>query len=462
MVFLISSDGKLFLKRNNDSDIIQIWDFEKDLRIQELKVPDERMIDCEFSSDNKYLACLSCFWICIWDLELKKMLWTLKSISFRKENNWCVRFTPDNKHIVCAGDDLTLRDLKTGEIVWRKKNLGGTSCSLKVSYDGKYILTTNNLWDLSSGRLIREFILDEDIDEDYFEVEFGQVAISPNNKYIAITFGLGATIVWSFEGNIIYRLRKVTLNTNYADSYLFTEFSLDGKNLASLRFDRRSIDIWDITDGTLVNTIEHKTEITYMKFIRKINYLALIVNEQMILVKYLQDDKSTLSKIENIKKLISEGESQRLEFKSSLRWDYRTKCVNKDLEHVIAKSISGFLNSEGGTLLIGVADKQEIIGLQKDYNSLRKKNRDGFQLQLVQVISNYIGIEYSDFWNFDFINIDGKDICIINVKKSPEAVYTKKINKNGEDFFIRKGSSTRSLTFRETETYKSHHFKDER
>jgi hypothetical protein len=47
-----------------------------------------------------------------------------------------------------------------------------------------------------------------------------------------------------------------------------------------------------------------------------------------------------------IKEMIIKGESELLEMKSSLRFDFKDNSVNKKLEFVIAKTVSAFLNSE--------------------------------------------------------------------------------------------------------------------
>ncbi len=59
------------------------------------------------------------------------------------------------------------------------------------------------------------------------------------------------------------------------------------------------------------------------------------------------------NKIMDLKELISQGESEILEFKESLQ-----------LENEIGKSVSAFSNSKGGIILIGVSDKREIKGVQ--------------------------------------------------------------------------------------------------
>lgn len=181
----------------------------------------------------------------------------------------------------------------------------------------------------------------------------------------------------------------------------------------------------------------------------------LVGNGAFVFVNFISDVKE----INEITELIAEGESARVEFKSSLRWDMNKNCVNKELEHVIVKEISGFLNTDGGIILIGVDDDGNIIGLEKDYNSLGKKNRDGFQLQLVQIVSNYIGNEFGDYWRIKFLNVEDKEICAVEVEKSPEPVYTKRMDKTDEDFFIRIESSTRSLSRSEMVKYLKHHFK---
>ena len=55
------------------------------------------------------------------------------------------------------------------------------------------------------------------------------------------------------------------------------------------------------------------------------------------------------------------------------------------------KSIAGFLNANGGLLIIGVNDDGEILGLHNDYWSLKRRNKEGFQQRLVTLISNRLG-----------------------------------------------------------------------
>jgi len=176
--------------------------------------------------------------------------------------------------------------------------------------------------------------------------------------------------------------------------------------------------------------------------------------------KFLQELKEeTKEKVKEVdwKEIIAKGENNFVEFKSSLRWDYKENQVNKNLEYVIAKTISGFLNSEGGTLIIGADDDGVILGLDKDYSTLGKKqNRDGFLLTLVQVVNNYLGKEFNQYISVKIENVDGKDVCIVEISDSGSPVF---INYHGSDqFFIRASASTQPMSMKEANEYINLHW----
>ncbi len=151
---------------------------------------------------------------------------------------------------------------------------------------------------------------------------------------------------------------------------------------------------------------------------------------------------------EDLPTLIKSNENERLEFKSSLRWDFRQQKTNKNLEAVIAKSIAGFMNHQGGNLLIGVNDEGEIVGLENDYQSLRHKNSDGFELCIMDLIKTRLGGDVCSLIHCVFHKIEGKDICRIFIEssKTPVYVYTNNISK----YFLRTGNGTRELDARES------------
>jgi len=297
----ISYDGTLFVSTNDNT--VQIWDLKEGKKLQEFIFPENDYVSCDISFNNRYIACVSPNWLCLWELKSGELLWNLKSKSFWNENNYYVKFSPDNKYLICAGDIITVRDLKTKKKIWSCENPTGTVNSLTISRDGKYILTPYYLWDLNSGKKLQEFIINEK--DEYYEPESGAVAISHDNKYIAGTFGLGTTIVWNFKGNIIYKLRKWIDPeiVNYSVGDLDVEFSPNGKYIASVSFYRRSIDVWDINTRKIVNRIEHESEIYHMKFLPSGNYIIFGDKNGFIFIQlFLRDPE-----IKNLLEFYSQG-----------------------------------------------------------------------------------------------------------------------------------------------------------
>lgn len=149
--------------------------------------------------------------------------------------------------------------------------------------------------------------------------------------------------------------------------------------------------------------------------------------------------------------IIKDGENDYVEFKSSLRWDYEQENVNKIMESVVAKTITAFMNSGGGKLFIGVDDAGKILGIEKDYATLKNKNKDGFLLQLTQVINQYLGKEFNQYVSVRIIKINEKEICLVNVASSAMPVYLKSAGK--EEFYIRASASSQPMSIREANDY---------
>ena len=154
---------------------------------------------------------------------------------------------------------------------------------------------------------------------------------------------------------------------------------------------------------------------------------------------------------QSIPSLIASGESEFVEFKSSLRHDYRQIKTDKNLEDVILKSIAGFINAKGGILIIGVNDEGEILGLENDYWSLKKKDKDGFQQRLILLVSNAFGKDVCTKIHVTFHGIETKEICTLYIEPSRHPVFVNEENRT--IFFLRTGNVTNPLTTSETLKY---------
>ena len=151
-----------------------------------------------------------------------------------------------------------------------------------------------------------------------------------------------------------------------------------------------------------------------------------------------------------VKELIAMGENPFVEFKSTLQWDVRLGTQNKALRHSVLKTIAAFLNTEGGTLIIGVEDDGNIYGLERDL-ALVQHSRDRFEQLLANLISDAFGPQYNHLIQGRFEEVDGKLVYVIEVEKAPEPVFLK--GSKGKEFYIRVRTSTRALDPEETVEY---------
>lgn len=157
------------------------------------------------------------------------------------------------------------------------------------------------------------------------------------------------------------------------------------------------------------------------------------------------------------RRLMAEGENAAVEFKSSLRWDRRDHRVNKALERAVVKTLAGFLNADGGTLLIGVNDAGAPLGVGADYRSLRKQNRDGFELHLGQIVERDLGeAAAASFLTVNFHKIDGEDICQVSIEPSDHPIYVEQPDQ--ATFYVRNGNATTALPVNEAVTYIGRHW----
>jgi uncharacterized protein with ParB-like and HNH nuclease domain len=192
------------------------------------------------------------------------------------------------------------------------------------------------------------------------------------------------------------------------------------------------------------------------------NFETFLQERRLMLAKELNTFLNSITTTEeshieiSLEELILEGENNELEFKSSLRWSYQEEKVNKKLEDVIIKTISAFTNSEGGTLLIGVDDESEILGLEHDYSSL-DGDRDEFELHLTNLLNKHFDKAFSaSHIKTSFPKINDKEICKIDIIKSKKPMFLELADNNGhkqQKFYVRTGNSSQDLNMSEVSEY---------
>lgn len=183
-----------------------------------------------------------------------------------------------------------------------------------------------------------------------------------------------------------------------------------------------------------------------------------IVDSNFDLYKRITDDRAFGEAIKNLlfdqylrthrdaEELIKRGESKTLEFKSTLRWNLRDdKQDEKVITHSVLKTIAAFLNTDGGDLLIGVADDRSVVGTEID----RFETEDKFMLHLAQVVRNALGDRAGTCIDPKMQIVEGKTVCVVTCQRSPEPVFLKwkgtEATKEG-DLFVRSGPATIKLS----------------
>jgi len=188
------------------------------------------------------------------------------------------------------------------------------------------------------------------------------------------------------------------------------------------------------------------------------HFAALLDSQLREQVIYLDRaaEREALTTPADLAELVASGENQFVEFKASLVWDYRRQRANKDLYKPVFKNIVAFLNSNGGRLLIGVADDGEILGLEPDMSTLPKSNVDRFENVFNQAFNSMVGVEFRQFVNVSFPRIDDRVICLVDVRQSGEPAFLRL--KGDEQFYIRAGNATQPLPVSKAARYMQSHF----
>ena len=165
----------------------------------------------------------------------------------------------------------------------------------------------------------------------------------------------------------------------------------------------------------------------------------------------LHSDLTPPSETKPTSELIAAGEGQFVEFKSSILWDYRQEKINKNLSIPIIKNCAAFMNTAGGTLLVGINDDGHILGLDADYGVMKKSNPDGFELIFNNAFSKMIGAEFRQFVQLSFPEIEEKTICLIAVQPTTSPVYF--YHRDKEEFYIRAGNASQPLSVSKATAY---------
>ncbi|EGR30959.1 hypothetical protein IMG5_120220 [Ichthyophthirius multifiliis] len=120
-------------------------------------------------------------------------------------------------------------------------------------------------------------------------------------------------------------------------------------------------------------------------------------NQEIVIVNENQPEKNELCLIRQDKERLFQSEDRQVEFKN-YRYPFSKEC-----KHIILKTIVSMLNTQGGTILIGVRDQDlSVVGI-----NLNSKQKDEIILQIVQMM-DVIYPQVNEEVNIEFIPIKFK------------------------------------------------------
>ena len=155
--------------------------------------------------------------------------------------------------------------------------------------------------------------------------------------------------------------------------------------------------------------------------------------------------------------LLRAGESDRVEFKETARWNVRENRKDPRMEIAIAKSVAAFLNSRGGTLVIGADDSGAVVGLDRDLATLRTPDHDRFELWMRDMLSKSLGRTAAAQPRIVF----AEGVCVIVCRPAARPVYLTQPKDGGTvtDLWVRVGNSSRALGVDEAVEYVGRHWR---
>ena len=149
---------------------------------------------------------------------------------------------------------------------------------------------------------------------------------------------------------------------------------------------------------------------------------------------------------QGVRSVIEGGESAVVEFKSTARRNLHTEASDAAITWAVVKTVAAFMNTDGGTLLIGVNDHGDPIGIETDYPLVKGGDRDGWELSLTAAVKNALGAVAATELSVRFCSLDDRTVARIDVRPGAEPVFATRKGEAREVFYARLNNSTEELS----------------
>jgi hypothetical protein len=146
-------------------------------------------------------------------------------------------------------------------------------------------------------------------------------------------------------------------------------------------------------------------------------------------------------------------ESQTLELKTSISFPpgQSDPDIRKQLYNIL-RELTAFMNTDGGTLYIGIHDKtKKVVGIAADfqhlnddsddeYNGTYANNKDGYELKIRNTIDKLCPTMANSLTTINFETINDIDYCVITVKPAKRPIFL-----DGTKLYVRQGNRVKLL-----------------
>jgi hypothetical protein len=261
-----------------------------------------------------------------------------------------------------------------------------------------------------------------------------QLTESVSNQYLKIFFRstLGELIIQStINSSLLPRLNKEFL---FEIEIPVPDISVQNQVVETmLRMDRLEKQLEQFKNQISLNPLSHH-------ILSKIDSMLEISNE--------------LSAEDKIKSSVLQGESELVEFKQTFQHCLRNDKKETYIETSALKTVVAFLNSKGGTLLVGVEDSGFIPGIDFEIRKYHRNSRDKFLLHLKDKIKSRIGVSVFNFIEIRLVNVEGNQVLLVACLPSDREVFL-----DDRDFYVRTSPATEKLEGRSFSNYVRNRFK---
>jgi len=148
-----------------------------------------------------------------------------------------------------------------------------------------------------------------------------------------------------------------------------------------------------------------------------------------------------------LSELFLNGDSEGVEFKTTLRTNLHTSTPDPRMELAVLRTLAGFLNTNGGMLVIGVADANQPIDIQVDGFA----SEDEMSLFLIDLIKSRLGEQALPYLHIQFDDLKTNRVMLVKCRQSPKPIFVK--DGEAQRFFIRTGPSSTELSASQVEEY---------